>query len=104
MPSADLIPVRYRIQDGQTDWNHFTYVQEYQQRDGRMLWVVERTSGDVLSKSKECFTWQMQPSSRTDEFIRDTRFESAEEACATYLALVRKERQEEGAAEEGKKI
>ncbi len=50
------------------------------QRDGTRLWVVKQ-GGNCLRKDGQ-WELEMQPSSRTDEFISATRWKTKEEALA----------------------
>jgi hypothetical protein len=52
------------------------------QSDGTDKWAI-RTSSSCLNKSGE-FVYEPMPSSRSDEFIKDTRFDSEQEAITAW--------------------
>lgn len=60
-------------------------IQAKLQRDKSIKWAVVSSSGFVFSKELKCFEYEPMPSSRTDEFLADTRFGSAEEAYYFYI-------------------
>lgn len=56
------------------------------QKDGSRKWVVCQ-AGEVLNK-KGHWEWEPLPSSRTDNFLQRTRFDSPQEALAAHLRFV----------------
>lgn len=66
------------------------FIEARDQQDGKRLWVfqLERTKCWVLGKDGE-FYYEPLPSSRTDEFIALTRYESPQIAHDHYLRLVK---------------
>lgn len=53
------------------------------EKRGDNAWSVS-CDGSVLHKSKGCFEREPMPSSRTDKFIKNTRFETKEEAYTAW--------------------
>lgn len=56
------------------------------QRDGSRKWVLMRWSF-VYSKSERDFEYEPLPSSRTDEFMEDTRFDTKMEAWVAFTNI-----------------
>jgi hypothetical protein len=75
-------PVEWRVVglDRYSPWA--VRIQVREQRDGSVRYVVAK-DGDVLCRDGT-MVWEPQPSSRTDEFIAATRYDSLEEAQAAY--------------------
>lgn len=67
------------------------YITSKPQINGDILWVVEM-DGMVLTK-KGKYEYEVNPSSRTDKYIKKTRFDSKEDA---YDALITYERKNNG--------
>lgn len=61
-----------------------TDINRRSQIDGTVLWAVNR-GPFVLSKNRNEFILEPQPSSRDGDFLKDTRFDSKEEALFAYL-------------------
>lgn len=74
-----LVPVRYRIGSRGTE---LTHIEIREQRDGKDKWAVVRM-GMVLNRAGE-WEYEPLPSSRSDAFIRRTRFEAPVIALAAY--------------------
>lgn len=87
MNNLKLIPVEYFIE--YIDKHHSMAVHVVQ-RSGRpflcdepkpIRWaVICEGRSSCLSKKELAFIWETRPSERTDDFLQDTRFDSAEEA------------------------
>ena len=78
-----LIPCKYVIDDD--TYNFFV-----SSRDKALqTWVVEN-SGHVLSKTTLDFIYEPMPSSRTDEFLQDTRFSNPNQAYEYYQKYINK--------------
>lgn len=56
------------------------------QPDSSSLWKVSKDTLYVLTKTGE-FIFEPLPSSRTDEFYKETRFQTFDEAVAAYRKL-----------------
>lgn len=69
------------------------YIEERLQQDGHRLWVLkmEYSNGWILGKDAE---WHREPlpSSRTDEFINLTRFNSPDEAHTFWIENIKEEK------------
>lgn len=69
------------------------YIEERLQRDNRRLWILkmESSEGWILGKDAE---WHREPlpSSRTDEFINLTRFNSPDEAHTFWIENIKEEK------------
>ncbi len=59
------------------------YIESRAQMEGPVKWAVKMDQW-VLGKDGE-YHYEMQPSSRTDSFLENTRYETKEEALSTLL-------------------
>jgi len=73
-----MIPIKYAI-----EYEWVTFISARRQKDKTIKWVVEEI-GTVMDKNTGKFEYEPMPSSRTDEFLERTRFDSAEEAHNAY--------------------
>lgn len=80
----EAVPTTLRVFGG---GEHDAYrLVELQRRDGRygaIRWSVNMR-GRCLSKKTLDWEWEPLPSSRTDEFLSECRFDSAEEAFSAW--------------------
>lgn len=64
--------------DGRTE----VKIERARQRDGSSLWAIRR-DGSVMNKNAE-WEFEPMPSSRDDEFIKNCRYATIDEAVETY--------------------
>ena len=57
------------------------------QKDKTRKWVIH-SFREVWDKENNCFVWESMPSERADEFIRQTRFNTFDEAYKCYKKTV----------------
>jgi hypothetical protein len=79
--------VKFLVQRAQVAAAH-VYVEAREQRDGSNVWAVT-SFGDVLNKQGE-WEYEPMPSSRTDAFLRRTRWEDRDKAIAAARAARRR--------------
>jgi hypothetical protein len=73
-----LTPVKYRVgPPTESHWDE-VFIEERTGRGGILRWAVTRNS-DVLNRSGE-WEWEPNPSSRTDAFLRRTRYATVDAA------------------------
>lgn len=74
-------------------YNRPIYIQARDQPDGTRKWVLqmEWTNCWVLGKDGE-FHWEPMPSSRTDEFIANTRFDSPQQVHDFWVQAITEEK------------
>jgi len=68
-------------------YNRPIIIQSREQMDGSTKWVLKMHEW-VLGKDAE-FHYELQPSSRTDEFIENTRFNSPDECHSFWVENVK---------------
>lgn len=73
MKLKDLKPVKYQIRND-------IFIELAYGRDNIERWKIMLGGISCLSKKYKEFEVEPQPSSRTDEYLKDHRFDSAEEA------------------------
>lgn len=61
----------------------YYYAERRTQRDGFYKWALVK-NGFCYHKSVDDFCYESAPSSRTDEILKDTRFDSLEEAIECF--------------------
>lgn len=60
------------------------WIEHRKQIDGSIKWIVIMENCWVLGKDKQYY-YEPSPSNRTDEFIKNTRFDSKEQALALLI-------------------
>jgi hypothetical protein len=82
--ATSLQPVRWAL-NPEADHNQRHHIEQREQRDGSVRYVIAAPFSEVMNR-KGYWEWEPQPSSRTDEFIKATRFATLDEAVAVYRA------------------
>ena len=72
-------------------YNRPIVIERRDQMDGSKLWAL-RMDNWVLGKDKK-FHYEPMPSNRTDEFIKNTRFESANQVFNFWVLNIKKAEQ-----------
>lgn len=82
----DLVPVKYEIPEKKSDKNQIrvdnVFIEQRKQRDGSIKWVVIK-GGNVLNRNGY-WEYEPMPSSRSDKFISETRYDTVQEAIDYY--------------------
>jgi hypothetical protein len=83
------MPVKYRVgPPTESHWDE-VFIEERTGREGVVRWAVTRNS-DVLNRSGK-WEWEPNPSSRTDAFLRRTRYATVDEALAAARRVLGEE-------------
>ncbi len=80
--------VRYRL-SGYLGVSYDVFIEQRAQLDKSIKWVVLLAGSTCLTKKAECL-YEPMPSSRTEDFISQTRFDTKEEAFETLLKVKNK--------------
>lgn len=60
------------------------YIERRKQKDDSVKWVITNGGRTCYSKREDDFIYECQPSSRTNEMIDDTRFDTIDEAFEVF--------------------
>jgi hypothetical protein len=88
---VSITPVKYRINNGPQSRVSIIHsdcieARDYDEAGNVIAWAVV-SYDEVLNKSGE-WEWEPQPSSRTDEFKKRTRFATTGEALNAYVGRI----------------